>query len=305
MTPAPLPQPHSRFQTRLQTRRAFLGTGLTVVGGLAAALALPGTAVAAQNETKYFPLVLSPWLYADANPQRAVLALSHSTSKGIKYASGPSVKVRFRSPEGTWTPLVQTTYDRVGLPKGRGVYVTEAAFTTPGVWKAEARAGGQKIPFSLEVNGAPAGPVAGDMAPTAPSPTTADTLGVDPICTRDPACPLHTISISDALGQGKPVVVLFATPARCQSQYCAPVLDEFLKVSEPYRDRAFFVHVEIYKSATGTTLVPTVDAWKLPGEPAMFGIDTAGVVRTRLEGAFGGTEMQQEIDALLKSSSGG
>ena len=301
MTPAPLSQPHSR----LQTRRAFLGTGLTVVGGLATALALPGTAFAAQDETKYFPLVLSPWLYADANPQRAVLALSHSTSKGIQYASGPSVKVRFRSPDGTWTPLVQTTYDRVGLPKGRGVYVTEAAFTTPGVWKAEARAGGQKIPFSLEVNEAPAGPVAGDLAPTAPSPTTTDTLGVDPICTRDPECPLHTVSLSDVIGKGRPVVVMFATPARCQSQYCAPVLDEFLKVSEPYRDQASFVHVEIYKSATGTTLVPTVDAWKLPGEPAMFGIDTAGVVRSRLEGAFGGTEMQQEIDALLKPSSGG
>ena len=76
MTPAPLSQPHSRLQTRLQTRRAFLGTGLTVVGGLTAALALPGTAFAAQDETKYFPLVLSPWLYADATPQRAVLALS-------------------------------------------------------------------------------------------------------------------------------------------------------------------------------------------------------------------------------------
>jgi hypothetical protein len=296
MTPAPLSRPHSR--------RAFLTTGLTVVGGLATALALPGTAFA-QDETKYFPLVLSPWLYTDANPQRAVIALSHSTSKGIQYASGPSVKIRFRSPAGTWTPLVPTTYDRVGLPKGRGVYVTEAAFTAPGVWKAEARAGGQKIPFALQVNDAPAGPVAGDQAPTAPSPTTTDTLGVDPICTRDPQCPLHTVSLSDVIGKGRPVVVLFATPARCQSQYCAPVLDEFLKVSAPYRDQATFVHVEIYKSATGTTLVPTVDAWQLPGEPAMFGIDTAGVVRSRIEGAFGGTEMQQEIEALLKPSSGG
>jgi hypothetical protein len=224
MTPAPLSQPHSR--------RTFLGTGLTVVGGLATAWALPGTAFAAQDETKYFPLVLSPWLYANAEPQRTVLALSHSTSKGIQYASGPSVKIRFRSPDGSWTPLVQTTYDRVGLPKGRGVYVTDATFATPGVWKAEARAGGQRIPFSLEVNAAPKAPVAGDMAPTAPSPTTTDTLGVDPICTRDPECPLHTVSISDVIGQGKPVVVLFATPARCQSQYCAPVLDEFLKVSE-------------------------------------------------------------------------
>ena len=80
MTPPPL------------SRRAFLGTGLSVVGGIAAATLLPSTAFAAQDETKYFPLVLSPWLYANADPQRAVIALSHSTSKGIQYASGPSVK---------------------------------------------------------------------------------------------------------------------------------------------------------------------------------------------------------------------
>jgi hypothetical protein len=297
MTPAPLSQPFSR--------RAFLGTGLSVVGGLAAATLLPGTAFAAPDPTKYFPLVLSPWLYASADPQRTVIALSHGTSKGIQYASGPSVKIRFQSPGGTWTPLTPTTYDRVGLPKGRGVYVTDAVFDKAGVWKAEARAGGQKIPFSLQVNETPAGPVPGDMAPTAASPTTTDPIGVNPICTRSPACPLHTESLSTVIGQGKPVVVLFATPARCQSQYCAPVLDEFLKVSDPLRDKAHFVHVEIYKSNTGTALVPTVDAWALPGEPAMFTIDTAGVVRSRIEGAFGGTEMQQEIDKLLASSSGG
>ena len=56
----------------------------SVVGGLVTASTLPGlagTAFAAQDETKYFPLVLSPWLYADTDPQRTVLALSHSTSR--------------------------------------------------------------------------------------------------------------------------------------------------------------------------------------------------------------------------------
>ena len=299
MTPEPL------------SRRGFLGNlaaagGLAVVGGLVTATGF-AEAAGAVDSTKYFPLVLSPWLYSSAEPQRAVFALSHRTEKGLRYASGPSVKIRFKSPSGQWTALTRTTYDRVGLPKGRGVYVTVATFDTPGVWNAEARSGGQKIPFKLEVHDEPAGPVAGDLAPTAPSPTPTDTLGVNPICTRKPECPLHDVSLSDVIGKGKPVVVLFATPARCQSQYCAPVLDEFLKVSEPYRDRAHFVHVEIYRSLTSSNneLVPTVDAWELPGEPVMYGVDTAGVVRSRIEGAFGGTEMQQQIETLLRGSSGG
>ena len=85
-------------------------------------------------------------------------------------------------------------------------------------------------------------------APRAASPTTADTLGVDPICTRDPACPLHTQSLSTVIGAGKPVAALFATPARCQSKYCAPVLDEFLDVIKGYGDRIVPVHTEIYQA---------------------------------------------------------
>jgi hypothetical protein len=312
MTSRPFPAraAHAGGAAGALSRRTFLGGGLAVVGGLATGFALPGltgVAGAAPDPTKYFPLVLSPWLYGSPDPQRAVIALSHSSSKGIQYASGPSVKIRFKSPSGQWSPLTATTYDRVGLPKGRGVYVTQATFDAPGIWKAEARAGGQKIPFSIEVHDAPAGPVAGDQAPTAASPTPTATLGVDPICTRSPKCPLHDVSLADVIGKGKPVVALFATPARCQSQYCSPVLDEFLKVSEPVRDRAHFVHVEIYKSLTSADneLVPTVDAWALPGEPVMFAVDTAGTVRSRIEGAFGGTEMQQQIDALLAGLSGG
>ena len=88
-------------------------------------------------------------------------------------------------------------------------------------------------------------------APRAASPTPADTLGVDPICTRDPMCPLHSQSLSTVIGAGKPVAALFATPARCQSAYCAPVLDEFLDVTKDYGDQIVPVHVEIYQGPTG------------------------------------------------------
>jgi len=59
------------------------------------------------------------------------------------------------------------------------------------------------------------------------------------------------------------------------------------------------VHVEIYQALTGTAHVPTVDAWRLPSEPWLFGIDGSGVIRARLDGAFGGTEMQQLLEDLV------
>ncbi len=288
---------------RALSRRAFLGGALAATGGLVLAGTLGDPAFAGDttpDPKTFFPLVLASDLHASPQPQRMVFALSHSGKNGIQFASGPSVSVRFRAPGATaWTPLTKTTYDRAGLPKGRGVYVTSPTFATPGVWKAEARAQGQKIPFTIQVNAQPVALLPGAAAPRAASPTTTDALGVKPICTRDPMCPLHTQSLSTVIGAGKPVAALFATPARCQSQYCAPVLDEFLDVIKGYGDQIVPVHIEIYRAATGTQLVPTLDAWHIESEPWLFGIDGAGVIQSRIDGAFGGDEMKTLLDALV------
>ena len=80
---------------------------------------------------------------------------------------------------------------------------------------------------------------------------------------------------------------------------CAPVLDEFLDTIKVYGDQIVPVHIEIYKKATGTALVPTVEAWHLPSEPWLFGISADGIVQSRIDGAFGGTEMKALLDALV------
>jgi hypothetical protein len=286
---------------RVLSRRAFLGTGLAVAGGLVVAGTAASDAGAAVDTKTFFPSVLASDLYATPDRQRFVMALAHNSSEGIKYASGPSVTVQFQSPDGKATPVLKTIYDRAGLPKGRGVYVTYPTFDAPGIWKAQAKAQGQKIPFSVQVNPVPVTITAGQAAPRAASPTPTDTLGVKPICTHQPRCPLHDQSLATVIGAGKPVAALFATPARCQSQYCGPVLDELLDVMTPYRDRVTFVHTEIYQSATGTALVPTLAAWGIESEPWLFGVDATGTIQSRIDGAFGGNEMRALLDALVQT----
>jgi len=284
---------------RALSRRAFLGGALGAAGGLAVAGSLADVAWAGDSEKTFFPLVLSADLAASTAPQRLVFALAQSGPGGRKFASGPSVNVRFRKQgDKAWAQPQRTAYDRAGLPKGRGVYIARPTLDREGIWQVEARAQGQKVPFTIQVLPAPVAIVPGEAAPRDPSPTTTDSLGVDPICTRDPMCPLHTQSLSTVIGAGKPVAALFATPARCQSAYCAPVLDEFLDVIKPYGDQIVPVHIEIYQKATGTALVPTVDAWRLPSEPWLFGIGADGIVQSRIDGAFGGTEMKALLDAL-------
>jgi hypothetical protein len=257
-------------------------------------------AIADAKNAALSPLVLSSDLHASPDPQRFVFGIA----KGPKSASGPAARVAFVPPGATGKVTVQpvdTTLYQDGLPKGRGVYVVEATFPEPGAWGAYVFTRGKRVPFAVQVNQAPQAPVVGTAAPRAPSPTRADHLGVKPICTRRPQCPLHDVSLSEVIGAGKPVAALFATPALCASQYCGPVLDELLELTARYQDRITFVHIEIYKSNRGVKHVPTVDAWGLPSEPWLFTIDGSGAIRGRVDGAFGREEIAQQLDALIST----
>jgi hypothetical protein len=229
-----------------------------------------------------------------------VFAIAQGTGPVEKtYASGARAQVAFAAPGSTQATVLPTKLYKDGLPKNRGVYVAQATFPEPGDWKAVLLVKGRMVPFAVTVKDTAEAPMIGSPAPRAASPTKANPLGVNPICTRRPACPLHPVSLSDVIGTGKLVAVMFATPALCQSQYCGPVLDELLKVVPRYQDRVTFVHSEIYTSNRGATLSPTVQAWNIPGEPWLYTVDGAGVIKGRIDGAFGSGEIVEQLDALV------
>ncbi len=280
------------------SRRAFLAAAGGAVG--AAALARVAGAslvetVGGQGNKALSPLVLSSDLYASPDPQRLAFAIA----RGARFASGAPARVALAPPGADDGIVYDATLHREGLPKGRGVYVVEAPLDVAGVWNALALTRGKRVPFAIDVKAQPDAPAVGTPAPRAASPTKADTLGVKPICTRRPQCPLHTVSLSEVIGTGKPVAVMFATPELCQSMYCGPVLDELLDVRGPYEDAVELMHVEIYRSDTGADLAPTVEAWGLPSEPWFYTIDGAGTIVGRLDGAFGGDEVEASLRALV------
>ncbi len=250
-------------------------------------------------------LVLSIDPYVSPDPQRLAFAIAI----GPRYASSAPANVALSPPGGRPGPALLTRLYRDGLPQGRGVYVTDVVLDQAGAWQGRVLTRHQAVSLALEVNALPSAPPIASSAPRFPSPTPANTLGVDPICTRQPPCPLHAVSLSNVIGTGVPAVVLFATPALCQTGYCGPVLDELLAVKDHYPDMAF-VHVEIYNSDTGVVLAPTVRAWHgpganppaLPGEPFLFTVDPRGQIVGRLDGAFGREEISQQLDLLAAAT---
>lgn len=278
------------------SRRRFLA-----LGGGAALLAACGSkgsgkagGASKSTFTEIAPGIVSMDLYAQPRPQRFAFAVTAKEG----YASGQPAHVALAPPGGTPRTFVPAIARAKGLPEFRGVYTTMARLDRPGIWRGVLDYDGSRIPFVFQVTAKPASIVAGHAAPRAASPTTSDPMGVDPICTRDPVCPLHTASLSSIIGRGRPIAVMFATPARCQTRYCGPVLETMLPMVKTYSERIDFVHVEIYKNNETTDVIPTVSAWGLGGEPWLFGIDSGGLVTARLDGAFDGTEMQVLLNGL-------
>ncbi|NIP26954.1 MAG: thioredoxin family protein, partial [Phycisphaerae bacterium] len=78
------------------------------------------------------------------------------------------------------------------------------------------------------------------------------TLATEPDITSltsgsDPVPGLYQMTVAEALASGRPTVVTLATPAFCQTDICAPVVDSVEAVYEDYKDQANFLHLEIYK----------------------------------------------------------
>lgn len=243
--------------------------------------------------TELAPGVLSSDLYASDVPQRFLYA--GLAKEG--YASIGGTRLAVAPPNDAPTDFVSTTLQTEGLPERRGVYRTELLLPVAGVWNGIVDFDGEQTDFVFQVNEAPAAIPVGAAAPRAASPTTSEALGVDPICTRDPVCGLHERSLDTLLGAGRPVAVLFATPARCASQYCGPVLDQLLPLVGDYPG-IDVAHVEIYRDNRTDELVPTVAEWGLPSEPWLYVVDGDGTVAARLDGAFATPELRAVLDSV-------
>jgi hypothetical protein len=163
-------------------------------------------------------------------------------------------------------------------------------------------------PIYLGVGAASDVPKVGQKAPVIDTPTVKSVGGdVSKIDTRTPPDTMHDVNFRDAIGK-KPIILVFATPALCQSRVCGPVVDiaEEVKAEHKSSDAAF-IHMEIYNNNTiaqgcleGTRLVnqclrPQVLAYHLPTEPWAFAIDRQGKIVARLEGAFSKDELENAL----------
>ena len=140
----------------------------------------------------------------------------------------------------------------------------------------------------------------GEQAPDVETDTLASLGGDERLaCTREPIDDMHDVSLDEVLGK-KPVALLMATPALCQSRVCGPVVDIAAQLKEEYGDEVEFIHQEVYvDNEPDKGLREPLQAFGLPTEPWLFTIDRSGKVAARLEGSFGIESFRDAIEAAL------
>jgi hypothetical protein len=187
----------------------------------------------------------------------------------------------------------------------RSVYVAEVEFPRPGVYEVlgavrldERLVATDRVAVRV-VRDSPV-PEVGEKAPRTATPTRESVGGaIDKIETRVPPDTMHDVDFADMVGK-KPAVLLFATPALCQSRVCGPVVDLAEQVKADHGDAAF-IHMEIFRdNELEKGFRPQVREWRLPTEPWLFTVNRKGRIAARIEGAFSAGELERALDAATK-----
>lgn len=289
------------------------------------------------TDTSFSAQMASTWHYAGA-PQRVQVGIVASDENGIRFVTQGSIDLAFSflGTDGTGDPVAGPTATASYVPVpgtdasgdaptltsgGRGVYeAKDVTFDQVGVWRTT---------LSIEIDGAahrltadfPVAEASQIPAPGMPAPKT-ETLtvaskgvrkgAIDSMADAGGQIPdpeLHRWTIAEAIERGRPALVLFGTPAYCQSQFCGPEVTELERLAAAHPGRAVYIHVEIWKDYNAQPQVVNKGAaeWLLRNlpdgspemtEPWLYLIGSDGIIRDRWGPLFDAAEVAAALEAL-------
>jgi hypothetical protein len=290
-----------------------------------------------KTDTSFSAQMASTWHYVGA-PQRVEVGIVASDANGLHFVTQGTLEIGFSylGADGSSQPKAGPTATASYVPvpgtdasgdaptitsDARGVYeAKDVTFDQAGVWRAT---------LSFEIDGVARNLTADfSVSPTsqipAPGMRALKTENLT-VASKDvrkgaidsmadgggkiPDPELHRWTIADAIAQRRPALVLFGTPAYCQSQFCGPEVTELQKLAAEHPDRAVYIHIEIWKDFNAQPQVVNKGAadWllrKLPDgspemtEPWLYLIGSDGVIADRWGPLFDSAEVAAALEAL-------
>ena len=246
-------------------------------------------------------------------PNRFALGLIDEENSPILEEPGTGVHFRFVAPNGGTVELDARFV--WAIPDANGFWTADVVFDDAGQWQVHTlvsrdAAETEVRPFSFPVRQESQIPTVGDAAPPSVNLTLAQEPNIKRLSTdQQPEPALYELTVAEALEAGRPLVVVFATPAFCQTRFCGPVVDNVKAVWQDFGDRADFIHIEPFELdddgqlVTGPDGFPAVSApmaeWSLQTEPWIFVVDADGRIAARFEGAASPSEIEEALLAVL------
>tara|TARA_B100001105_G_scaffold159966_1_gene128701 strand:- start:264 stop:1139 length:876 start_codon:yes stop_codon:yes gene_type:complete len=201
--------------------------------------------------------------------------------------------------------IYQTTVARHADGVVMPYYPVIVPFRTPGVHEFQFDLGKQGRYVGYAIPGQRSNSTIiwpGDRFPEVQTPTTSNSGGVDPICTRSPVCPFHTASLDDSLASRHATLLIVSTPAFCGTKWmCGPVLENLIDRVGSGTQGLDVVHAEVYAHPSSDDLgplSPIVEAAGVSYEPFMFLIDEVGVVLRRLDHIWDNAELRDLLSLV-------
>jgi hypothetical protein len=212
--------------------------------------------------------------------------------------------------EGQVKEVTKAEYNKWPIPE-RGLYVTELNFDRSGNWDLSVEfirnsVDTELVDIQLEVKDRFTAPANGELAFKSINKTLDDVDSFMELTTGSLNAPdFYRMTISEAISQGKPFVLVFSSPAFCTNAVCGPQLEVLHSLKTKHKDRYIFIHVDIYDNPEqvqsnfeNAKISPVVKEWNLPTSLWTFIIGGKGQIKYRFEAFASESEIENALNQI-------
>jgi hypothetical protein len=283
------------------TRRNLLAAGSVAFGG-GTVLGLGVSALAGCSDDSSPPFALARRFPNDVLVPGEVRLPVSLVRSGTVQASGPE-SLRGRVLDAANSEIAAVTAPRRDIdPQVPPYWAFRAMVPAAGVYTLRVDGDdGDGAAFEVFAADTVTMPHIGAVLRPFDTPTVDDHRGVEPYCSLTPQpCPLHGVTLRQALAAGAPLAYMVGTPAHCQTGTCAPGL-EFLTATHARVGAAVtMVHADVFADNAGTVVSPAVSDLGLNYEPVVYLCAPDGTIVDQLDGVWDQTEIDEAVDRLIE-----
>jgi len=162
--------------------------------------------------------------------------------------------------------------------------------------------------ISFQVKKRSSAPAIGEIAPNSINKTVNNGFKLSEITSSpEPDLDLYSLTIQEAVNTEKPTLIVFASPAFCQTATCGPQIKIVSNIKDSYKNAANFIHIEVFDNPSEmqgnfskAKISPLMQEWSLVSEPFTFIVDKNGVITRKFEGFTTSDELVSALKKLIE-----